>query len=135
MLSVSAGRGGWLRPPALAAALLAPLSLGTMPAGAAPPVRIVACHPESLSEAALANGILGDKPVAPIPDDEANDQDEEDQQPRITGSIPKPADVGEDDSKKLESLGLATVTREQALDKARWAVADPSQCKFRRPKL
>lgn len=124
MQSALLTRGGWLRGLVLTAVTLAPLVVGATPVRAAAPVRVVGCNLASLSPDLIAAGVTG---VASISDDETNDQVEEDQQPRIVGSIPKPRGVSEDDSKKLAALSIATVTRDQAIEAAMDAVIDRTQ--------
>lgn len=113
----------WLGSLALTAVTLAPLLAGPAAVHAAGSVRVVGCSTGSLSAA-----VAGSNPnlVAPIADS-GNDQVEEDQQPKIIGSIPKPRGVSEDDSKKLASLNLATVSRDQAIAAALDVTAVPAQ--------
>ncbi len=123
MESIRLPKRGWLHGLALTAVALAPLAVGTTPVLAAAQVRVVGCNLASLSPELIAAGLNG---VAPIADDGADDGVEEDQQPKIVGSIPKPRGVSEDDSRRLAALNLTT-TRDQAIETAMAAVADRTQ--------
>jgi hypothetical protein len=106
-------------------ALLGGMTLPFLVAEAATAPRIVGCSLTSVKPA-----LRPDVTVAETPDGEGADQAEEDQQPKIVGSIPKPQGVSEDNSRKLESLAAelgVTTTREAAVQAALGAVDDPTQ--------
>ena len=127
MPSTPLSRPSYLRSLALAAAILMPLTIGTIPVHAAPTIRVVGCSLNSLAPVLVTPET---QVVAELPDGQpggASGQVEEDQGPKITGSIPKPRGISEDDSKKLAALNLATVNSEQAIAATLGALAEPSQ--------
>jgi hypothetical protein len=120
----STGRQG-LRAAVVAAALLAPFTLTTSTTRAAQPVRVVGCQTASLSPG--LNQPDAAALVTPVPENDAADEDnpttgsnsdasQEQQQPAIQGSIPKPRNIGEDNSKALTPL--ATFPKDQAIASA-----------------
>lgn len=130
MRSTHFTRAGWLRRLALTAVALSLLAIAPALARAAAPVRVVGCSTASLSPALVASGITLVTQDSDDDEGETDDQDEENQEPKIVGSIPKPRGVSEDDSKKLEPL--ATVSKDQAIWNASAAVANPGQRRVRK---
>ena len=127
MISTQLKPADWLRGLALAGLALAPLA-APAPAVAAAPVRVVGCNRASLAPSLVASGLVVGLQLAE--DGEAEDEVEEDQLPRIAGSIPKPRGVDEDDSRALAPL--VTISREQAVWNAADALANPAQRRVRK---
>ena len=134
MLTVEPGkqrRVGHVLFAAVLLALLASMAGGSPLARAAAPVRVVGCSLASLSQELLADpGVFVVAPEREDDDVEGADQTEEDQQPKIVGTIPKPRGISEDNSRALTPL--ATVPKDQAIANARWAIANPDQRRIRR---
>ncbi|MCC7103955.1 MAG: hypothetical protein IT307_02315 [Chloroflexi bacterium] len=114
---------GWhgRRAMVVTAVLLAPFTLTAPTTHAAQPVRVVGCQAVSLNPT-LDQGDAAAL-VTPVSENGAADEDHqtsgsnpdadrEEQQPAIQGSIPKPENIGEDDTKALTPL--ATFPKDQA---------------------